>query len=667
MRNRQEHKESDIHNEKSFQKENFHEKVNLQENSLPEERTAFRGIKDNMQKPEGVRYVAAAVFAFAGGWAMPWMLHRTESLGYTNSVVSVFGFLVLFYLTDKALGAGAEGKWSGWIWPGCFGTAFSLCMVFGTQLDLQGSVPFTNIRMWGSILILAVLFALWARYFWDKFGTVKDGTACLCKGTSRPTGRENKGSEREKADEKEKAEKGAGRKKGVCSFIVRAGGIFLCYLPVFLAAYPGFFVYDAQDELLQVVTRNFSTHHPLLHVLFLGGVIQLVHKLTGSYNLGIACYTLIQMVVMAGIFAWCIGRLEKRGVPKWVRVLLVLYFGLFPVLVMFSLCSAKDGLFTGMLLIMVVLLQELCGDVDKFLEKKGSVALFGASSVGMMLLRHNGFYGFLVFIPILVFYLRKKWKKVLPYMIAIVVVYLVMNAGLAGALHANDSENQEMLTVPISQLARVCAYEETSLQDQEILYKYLPEEAVNRYTPKVTDGVKISFNNEAYAADPKSFWQLWAKWGLEHPFAYLNAWFMTSYGYWYPDTVIDTYRGNTVFTYTYEDSSYFGYEVEEPGTRESKIPWLDDLYRKMSLEITQQKIPVISMLFAPGFLFWVWAFILGYLCYGKKWRVLLPFILPGLCWLTVILGPACLVRYVVFLWALLPVLLCTCWQVIYKR
>ena len=82
-----------------------------------------------------------------------------------------------------------------------------------------------------------------------------------------------------------------------------AGMIFLLYIPVFLAVYPGFFVYDAQDELLQVMTRNFTTHHPLVHVLALGGMIQLVHKLTGSYNMGIACYTLFQMAVLAGILA----------------------------------------------------------------------------------------------------------------------------------------------------------------------------------------------------------------------------------------------------------------------------------------------------------------------------------------------------------------------------
>ena len=129
---------------------------------------------------------------------------------------------------------------------------------------------------------------------------------------------------------------------------------------------------------------------------------------------------------------------------------------------------------------------------------------------------------------------------------------------------------------------------------------------------------------------------------------------MTSYGFWYPDTIIDVYRGNSVFTFTYEDSSFFGYEVELPGTRESKIPWLDGVYRDMSLEIAQQKIPAVSMLFSPGFLFWVFVFTGGYAYYRKKNEWLLPFGMILLLWLTVILGPTYLPRYVLILWFALP-------------
>lgn len=589
----------------------------------------------------GMRTIAAAFLALCGTWAFPCLISVSgDFLEYTNSILSVFLFLGLYFFLKKALERDYAQAGRGWFYPGITGTLFSLCMVFGSQLDLKGSVPFKEGRLWISIFILAVLFALIMRYLWEVMAGRKQ--KCISK--------KNSGFE------------DLGQRIDLRSLGIRAAVIFLCFLPVFLAVYPGFFVYDAQEEYLQVVTRNFTTHHPLIHVLLLGGMIQLVYKLSGSVNLGIACYTILQMTVMSVIFAWCVEKLKLRGLGKISRILLTLYFGVCPVLVMFSLCSAKDGLFTGLLLVMVVLLQELCKEPGAFLKNWKKMTFLSVSTLGMMLLRHNGFYAFCVFALLLTFYLRKEIKKALIYPVGVILIYMLCNAVLTGLFHADHGENQEMLTVPISQMARVYADEKDTLpaKDKEILYQYLSDEALAHYTPKVSDGVKIHFNNEAFAADKGSFFKLWAKWGASHPFTYLNAWFMTSYGFWYPDTIIDVYRGNTVFTFTYEDSSYFGYEVEEPGIRESKIPWLDELYRKMSLEIAQQKLPVVSMLFSPGFFFWMMLFLLGYLCYLKEFKRVLPFALPFLCWLTVILGPTCLVRYVVFLWVVVPLLL---WEV----
>lgn len=612
-----------------------------------------------LKNSKRARWLAAAALSFGGVCTLPFMLHiGQEWNGYTNSIFSVFLFFLLFRLLDGLLQKGLSDGGARWFWSGLVGGLFSLCMIFGTALDLRGNVPFGDAGMWAGIFIWGVIFTLAVRFLWNLAGKERLAAGA---GKGALAGRAAERRSAVGASEKEENESGGTltEKESRRSLLLRAAVIFLCYLPVFLAVYPGFFVYDAQDEYMQVLTRNFSTHHPLVHVLLLGGIIQIFYKLTGSCNPGIACYTLLQMTVMSLIFSWCVEKLKKRGLGKPWRILLTLYFGLCPVLVMFSLCSAKDGLFTGMLLVAVVLLQEMFAEPDAFFQKKGSVLLLEAASLFMLLLRHNGFYAYLVFAPIGIIYLKKYRKKAALCFGAVVAAYVLINSALAGVFHAESGEHQEMLTVPISQMARVYGDGKETLpaEDRETLYRYLSEEALLRYTPKVSDGVKINFNNEAYEADKGSFLKLWLKWGIEHPFTYLNAWFMTSYGFWYPDTVIDVYRGNTVFTYTYEDSSYFGYEVEQPGVRESKLPWLDEIYRKMSLEIFQQKVPVLSMLFSPGFLFWVMAFCLGFLCDRGRWNQVLPFALPALVWLTVILGPTYLVRYVVFLWALLPVVL----------
>lgn len=586
----------------------------------------------------------AGLLGFGFTYAVPAMLSASgDKLWYSNSMFSVFVWLMASYLFLRICKRGFAGSRKKWILPGAFAFLFSVCMVFGAQLESVGSVAFTNPGMWLGILVLGICFTVVLRYLWEEIPGV-------CKISKKET-----------LGKQEREPEGRISSK---SFFLTAASIFICYMPVFLAVYPGFFVYDAQDELMQVITRNFSTHHPLFHVLMMGGIIQLVYKITGSYNLGIACYTLFQMAVLSGIFSYTVCRLKKEGMGKVGRIAVALYFGLFPTIVMFTLCSAKDGLFTGMVLILLLMLRELLQKPEAFFAKKLHVLLLAGSAIGMSLLRHNGFYAFVVFAIFLALTCKatgilKVWKPCVAILALILGGYFLINTAMTAVLSADDSENQELLTVPIMQMARVYAYEQDSLskEEAETLLEILPKEALQRYTPKVSDGVKIDFNNAAYKAEPEKYLRLWAKLGAEHPFAYLNAWFMTSYGFWYPDAMMDVYRGNTVFTFTYGDSSYFGFEVEEPGYRDSRLPILEEAYRRLSLELTQQKVPVLSMLFSPGFLFWFMMAIVGKFLYDGNLKKALPYALPMLLWLTVILGPTYLVRYVVFLWFMLPVLL----------
>ena len=602
-----------------------------------------KGLISYLKNSAWKRRFFSVCLAFAFVCALPAMLSVQQGTWYTNSAVAFLLWLLTAGLADRVLQHDfAKGKCK-WLIPLLFGLLFSVCMVFGADLEGQGCVDYADGGMWISILVLTVCGALFVRYSWDKLIEWMTLQA-----------------QEEKAKQPQES---AGFH--MRSFWMRLLVIELCYLPVLLAVYPGFFVYDAQTEIVQIMTRNFTTQHPLAHVLFMGGIVQLFAKISGSYNIGIACYTFIQMTVLAGIFSFATGLLQKEGMKKMPRVLLTLYYGLFPVIVMFSLCSAKDGLFMGMVLILVMMLRELVADGGAFWEKKGHVLLLTLSALGMMLLRHNGYYAWVVFGVVLCVFLKKigilkEWKKVLLLFVGTICVYLAVNHGLTRGFHAVNIGKQEMLTVPIQQLARVHQLwgDELDEEDKTVLYEILPKEALENYAPKLSDGVKFSFHNGNYNADSTRYQKLWWKLACEYPQEYLNAWFMTSYGFWYPDAVIDVYRGNSGFTFVYEDSSYFGYEVEQPGERESKLPLLDEFYRKLSLEITQQKIPVISMLFSPGFLFWIFVFVLCFMWYMGEVKRMFPYFLPGFIWLTFLLGPTYLVRYVVYLWCLWPMLLC---------
>lgn len=235
----------------------------------------------------------------------------------------------------------------------------------------------------------------------------------------------------------------------------------------------------------------------------------------------------------------------------------------------------------------------------------------------------------------------------------------LISSGLAGIFRAADTEHQEILTVPIQQIARTCQQEPEvfSQEERELLYGYLPEAYLDCYRDKLSDGVKIGFVNEAYERNPAGFWRIWLSGLKRAPISYLNAWLLTSYGYWYPDTIVDVYTGNTVYTFTYGDNSYFGYETEEPGRRNSLIPPIDNFYRKLSLEIYKEKLPVVSMLFSQGFVFWILLLAMGYLIRTDGFGRVLPYLILVFMVATLLLGPTFLPRYVFFLWFCVPFVL----------
>lgn len=578
----------------------------------------------------------AFFIATAGTLCIPQILNlKDNTLGFTNSIFSVFVWLLSLYAMNLSLHTIDLRDARGWKIAGVLSFLFTAAMLFGVRLEAEGNVDFKDWKLWVSLPVLTCFFAVLVRKSWNFLGNMEERKERMAAHIKMP-----------------RTPAVAVKYADILTFAF----LLLCWLPVLLAVYPGFFVYDAQEEYLQVASRTFTTHHPLTHVLLLGGIICAVHKITDSYNLGIACYMIMQMFLAAGSFTYLLAYFRKRKISKAIRFLSLLYFAFFPVIVMFTLCSAKDTIFTVALLLLLVSILEMGISPEAFFASKINMAFFVLTALTMLLFRKNGVYAFVLMIPVFLIYHKKNRKKTGMLLCIVLISYFVINETLIFALHAQDSENQEILTVPIQQLARTYKFNQEVFEPEELaaLHEILPEEALVLYNPKLSDPVKYHFQNAAYAADKSKYVGLWLKIGLKKPLSYINAWLVNSYGFWYPDTIINVYSGNTVCTFTYQDSSYFGYEVELPGVRDSKIPWLDEAYRRLSLEIEQEKIPILSMLYSPGGMFWCFAYVFSYVFYRKKYHILIPYLLVLLIWMTVLLGPTYLPRYVLIFWFGLP-------------
>lgn len=558
------------------------------------------------------------------------------SLAYTNSFLSLalfsFWLFGLLKLTKRE-------DWDNvsTILTPCF--FFLICfvgsMAAGVQLDQTGNMDFSDWRLYFSVLFTAAA-----------------STPLLAAFIRELERRSLRGSLPGRAG----SQKGGRPSR---SFWITFGILFLSYIPTLLASYPGFFVYDAEAECYMVFTEKYSTYQPLLHVILLGWTLRLIHHITGSYNAGILFYTLAQIAVLSACFSYEINFLRKAGVKRSICNLGTAFLALFPTVSMFVCCSTKDTLFSGGVILFTTLLLELAKDADRFWNTTHKRILLAVSMLFILFFRNNGIYALMLFLVLFAVFYRKTWRKWISTIAVTLLIYLLLNQGLIFAFHAGKGPIAEMFCVPMQQLARVYREESETFseEDTETLYSLIPQVILEDYNPKLADNIKRNFMADNFKSDPGKYISLWVRTGIRHFDIYVNSFLENTYGYWYPDTVLDGYRGVITAGREYGDSCYFGFGTENPGERSSLLPPLEKFYEKISLEIYQQKIPVVSMLFSVGFWHWVYLFAALFLLISrhKKQAFSLSFI--GLVYLTVLLGPIALVRYVIYLFFAVPLIL----------
>ena len=94
--------------------------------------------------------------------------------------------------------------------------------------------------------------------------------------------------------------------------------LVLCWSPVLVAYFPGITGYDMDFQIYQIVSGNYSSHHPLLHTLFIEAFYRLGAAL-GSPSLGYGLYTLMQALLLACSIAYATAWLASIGCPRGLQ------------------------------------------------------------------------------------------------------------------------------------------------------------------------------------------------------------------------------------------------------------------------------------------------------------------------------------------------------------
>ena len=447
----------------------------------------------------------------------------------------------------------------------------------------------------------------------------------------------------------------------------------VCWLPGFLAYYPGINAYDFLIQIGQIQRQEYNAHHPLAHTLLMEGFIQLGDRL-GSGNAGMAAYIFVQMSILAAALAGGIALLRRWNAGTvWLIGLQVLAC-VMPFHWYMSISATKDTLFTAFMLLFLLM---LCGLLRKSDARKqfslldGGYVLFG---ILMILFRNNGIYaiavlaGFLLLAAVFGKKASKLWIKLLAETVTVILMGSIILSGLSHVTGAVQGDKREMLSMPIQQLARTMVYhggigvvveDDNTIEDTDkaLINDFILYEAYKNYRPDISDPVKGNTNTYVFVYRMKDFLKTYLGLFVKYPGDYVNAALAVNAGYLSPfdesHAHINEHEGQVGLGYIqtrWIDPGVFGLK------RDSKLPWIFEKMECYAEENTHLNIPVLKYLLVPGTYLWLSLLLTVWLFLHKKYRLLLPIALILGYYLTLFLGPTVQLRYIYPIMTALPYL-----------
>lgn len=443
--------------------------------------------------------------------------------------------------------------------------------------------------------------------------------------------------------------KAAARRRFLLSWFVFFAMTMVVYLPVFLAVYPGIYSYDASIQVMQLYgVHPLTTHHPLLHSLYLYVCFQAGEILFHSYQAGMAMHALSQAVFMAAVFSFVLCRMRRRGAPVWLLVLSWAFLVLNPYVTVFSFVTTKDVVFGAFFLLAFDFALDLTSDPGRFLaEKRNSLVFFG-TVIFLCLFRNQGIYVYWFFAGILVlaFFFtavpKKTAARFLLGTLTVTAVWYALSGPVPQAFGIGKGDAREMLCVPMQQLARVWTEEPESLTEEEKNYieTVIDPLALEAYVRVNADPVKSGFRTEVLTQDPGKFLSVWSSVGRKNPDHYFDSFCMGNWGYWYPG------QSQYWIHYILFDGAFLEPEYNILNIhRNSHFPVLEQKLREITLTPVFDSVPLLSFLLNQAFPFWLMLTAALWSIWKKKYRNLFPLLLIFGYWGTLLLGPVTSLRY----------------------
>lgn len=412
--------------------------------------------------------------------------------------------------------------------------------------------------------------------------------------------------------------------------------IFVAWLPWVIPYYPGMIYWDSSVSINAALSKITSNHHPVLYTLLIRLLLN-IGNVIGDYEFGCFLYTLVQMLFLSGAFAYLLRRLQDYECKRWFILLGTAYFAFTPLMPMHAISMWKDPIYSGMLLLLSIKTVELVLSRGEMLKSWKHILFLIICSLATCFARNNGIWCILLYwIGIFLFYgLGKQrirgfmWKTVVP---ASLVLYFVVTGPVYHMLGIY-SPFQEMITVPLQQMARTVVYKgDIEPEQHDYINRLMYSGFEEYYHPCCSDYLKSGVVMDLKFLDENKD-QFFANWisigcnSLRNVKLYVEAYVMQTFElYSIGDVKINfTPTGGTSFV---ADDVLAAHSIR---VRDLSQEWFGSSWRKV--------MPIDSVFIGTGSLAWLFIGVLTLLFMhskDKRWCLIL---FPALCsWVTLLIG-----------------------------
>lgn len=304
------------------------------------------------------------------------------------------------------------------------------------------------------------------------------------------------------------------------------------WIPYFVAYFPGVYWYDTSWQLMEYYDPSvpFTDHHPFMMTYLYVGFAHIGKALFNNAIYGLYLLVLVQSLLSTLAIACTVCYTGKYNIPWKCRFFIAAFLTFFPIIPMMSMSLAKDTFNTPFFVFFSIAFCELWRTQGEILKSVSFNVFFILDVLAVSLTKKTGMYIIVLALLLLACFVVKHWSYKIATIVLGGVPYLVVGiivpTFILPALHIAPGESNEILAVPMQQVANVVHNHKDDLSIAEIdeiqqIYHMDIGQLQDAYCWYKADPIK---GQELSSKDEHALITTWTKQLVKHPGDMIAGW-----------------------------------------------------------------------------------------------------------------------------------------------